>query len=277
MSLGSFVLVRNEAPWIAAHLLSWLPHLDEMVFLDGNSTDGTLEIIREVIKHHPQGYKVRLLTGKDPKDLQDDYVRLFNEAMRSLSTDLAFFLHPDMIPANIPPRADLDFLSRSAVAASVSMRSFAGDPGAQLYEIKGRGEAWKNIYRLRNPDLGAHYWGHYGHADEDVYFKAITGNRHIHHGPKFDRYPYIVQDSGIEILHYSDVRPLPRRVDRMIKCLLNNGCSREEAEMRSASHPRVTLKDGDGFSFEPASYPTDFIVAREKYRHLEKEPSCLAA
>lgn len=261
MSIGSFVLVRNEAPWIAAHILSWLPHLSQMVFFDGNSTDGTLEIIRAIQRNETGGEKILLVEDKDPRDLQDDYVRLFDEAMRSLKTDLAFFLHPDMIPARVP---GLDHL-KDAVAASVSMRSFAGEPGGQLYEIKGRGEAWKSIFRLRNPDLGAHYWGHYGHADEDVYFRAITGSNHRHYGTDFNSYPYIVSDSGIEVLHYSDVRTSARRLDRMVKCLMNNGFDYEKARIKALSHPRVTLKDGDGFRFFPASYPASFLAAKSKY------------
>ena len=267
MSVGSFVLVKNEAPWISAHLSAWLPILDQMVFFDGGSTDGTLEIIKALKNDHPQGYRIRLVEDKDPKDLQEDYVRLFNEAMRSLDTDLAVFIHPDMVP--VAP-VDLSKLG-DCVAASMRMRSFAGEPNGPLYEIKGRGVAWKSIYRLKNPDLGAHYWGHYGHSDEDVYFKAITGNKHVHFGTDFHHYPYMVKDSGLEVLHFSDVRASARRLDRMVKCLMNNGFSYEKAREKALSHPRVTLKDGEGFAFEPSFYPDEFVAARLKYRHLEKE------
>lgn len=264
--IGSFCLLKNESHWIAAHLEGWLPYLDEIVLFDGNSTDGTLEIIEAVRREHPEGHKITLVRDRDPKDLQDDYVRLFDECMKTLRTDIAAFLHPDMYPSRIP-----ELSVKGCVAASMRMRSFAGNPGEGLFEIKGRGEAWKNIYRLRNPDLGAHYFGHYGHADEDVYFSAITGNRHEHYGQNFNYYPYIVQDSGWEVLHFSDVRSPRRRFERMVSCLLNNAHSGERAKERALSHPRVTLKDGDGFSFIPANYPDSFVRSREKYRHLEKE------
>ena len=264
--IGSFTLIKNEAAWIAGHLHSWLHLLDQMVFFDGNSTDGTLEII-EAIKHeHPHGYKVKLVRDKDPKDLQDDYVRLFNECMWSLDTDFAFFLHPDMMCAEFP-KLDLG----DCIAASVRIESFAGEPDGELFRIVGRGEVWKNIYRLRNPDLGAHYWGHYGHAMEDVYFRDITGDEHVHHAAAVSRYPYVVKDSGIRVLHFSDVRPPRRRFERMVKCLLNNDHTLEMAEKRALRHPRVTLKGDADFAFEPAKYPADFISAKSKYQHLAKE------
>lgn len=262
MTIGSFTLIRNEAPWIAANLLAWLPYLDEMVLFDGNSEDGTLEIIEAVKREHPEGSKITLVKDKDPKDLQADYVRLFDECLRTLSTDLAAFLHPDMIPSKVPELGHL----AGCVAASMRMRSFAGEPGAQLYEIKGRGEAWKNVYRLRNPDLGAHYFGHYGHSAEDVYFSEITGAEHAHHGSNFSAYPYEVVDSGIEVLHFSDVRPYARRLDRMKKCLANQGNPVEFAEL----HPRVTLQGDAQFSFVLAEYPASMLAAREKYSHLER-------
>lgn len=270
MTIGSFTIIKDEARFIAGHLNAWLPILGEMVFFDGNSKDGTLQIILDFVVNHPQGYKIRLFTDRDPKNLQDDYVRVFNECLHSVQSDLAFFLHPDMLPSKVP--ANFNHLE-GAVAASVKMRSFAGEPDGQLYEIKGRGEAWKNIYRLRNPDLGAHYHGHYGAAAEDVYFSAITGDEHRHHGSNFERYPYEVIDSGIEVLHFSDVRPFSRRYERMIRCLENQGHRPEDCPYIAGAHPRVTLKDGDGFSFVPSEYPASFLAAREKYQHLEKQPA----
>lgn len=273
MSIGSFIITKNEGEWMSGHLSCWLPHLDQMVFLDGNSTDGTLEIIKAFQRDHPNGNRITLMEDQDPKDLQDDYVRKFNLALSMLNTEWAFFLHPDMVSPN--PQAARNV--KSGIAYSCRMRSFAGEPGGQLYEIDGRGTRWKNIYRLKNPDLGAHYFGHYGHADEDVYFRSITGDKHEHYGTDFHYYPYIVSDSGIEILHFSDVRSRERRIDRMVKCLLNNGFDHKAAVGKALSHPRVTFKNGDGLRFIPSDYPADFVAATEKYRHLRKEPACPAA
>lgn len=254
-TIGSFTLIKNEITWIRAHLLSWLPHLDQMCFFDGNSTDGTLEIIKDVSKSHPFGNRIMLVEDRDPKDLTDDYVRVFNDCLRSLKTNYAAFLHPDMMLEDAGNMANLG----DAIAYYSTMRSFAGEPGGQLYEIKsGRSPFWKNIYRLRSPDLGLHYHGHYGHVSEDCYFSKITGDEHIHVGDAFEQYPYEVKDSGIKIAHYSDVRTHERRAERMYKCLINQGKPEAEALHLLDVHPRVTLKDGFNFKFEPVDTP-DFL------------------
>lgn len=244
--LGSFTIIKNEIRFIKNHLESWLPHLEQMVFYDGNSTDGTLEVLREYAKNHS---KIKLFEDKDPKDLNDDYVKMSNDCMWALDTDLAIFLHPDMfmvMKGNMPD---------GAIAATTSMRSFAGNPGEQIYEIKGRGEKWKNIYRLRNPNLGAHYFGHYGAQNEDIYFSEITGNAHEFYGQDFAKYPYPIFHSDLVVDHYSDVRPYARRLQRMERCLINQGYSSETAVKIAPRHPRVSLKDGQGFKFVKIDKP----------------------
>ena len=267
MTLGSYTLIKNENRWIAAHLLAWLPVLDEVVLFDGNSTDGTLEIIEAIRDNTEHGHKIRLFKKKDPADLKDCYVGMFNECLWSVQSDMAFFLHPDFYPSVLPKNFDHLY---DAIAASVKVKSFAGEPDGQLYRIAGRSEVWKPIARLRNPDLGAHYHGAYGAHNEDVYFSAITGNTHTHHGANLDRYPYEVVPSGIEVWHFSDVRTHARRLDRMKKCLLNQGNPVSMAD----EHPRVTLKPGifkgHEFDFKPAEYPAEFLAARAKYSHLER-------
>jgi len=268
MSLGTFSLVKNESRWIAAHILRVLLYVDEMVLFDGDSTDGTIEIIEAIQKEHTQGYKIKLYKHRDPKDLAEDYVRMSDECMKSLSTDLAWFLHPDMFVLN--PDQILKARQSKAVALSCRMRSFAGEPDGELMEIVGRADAWKNIYRLKNPDLGAHYFGKYGEVVEDVYFREITGDTHERF-LKIDQYPYAVEDSGIEVLHFSDVRPHARRLDRMVKCFLNQGGTLKEATEQAARHPRVTLKDGGDFTFVPAQYPPAMVAMNASYSHHRKE------
>ncbi len=247
-SIGSFILIKNEAKWIGPHLASWLPHLDQMVFLDGNSTDGTLEIIRAF-----KSPKIRLVEDRDPQNLREDYVRLFNMALALVDTDYAFFLHPDMVCIEPGKIRNLS----GHLAYSTRMESFAGE-GDSLYRIKGRGEVWKNIFRRRNPDLGLHYFGFYGAHNEDCYFRDITGDTHDFFGEDIKYYPYEVADSGIRIAHYSDVRSYDRRLGRMKACLANQGKPADEIDSIARAHARVTLKDGNGLTFEPAQYPPIF-------------------
>ena len=264
MSIGSFILIRDESPWIGAHLASWLPYLDEMVLFDGNSKDGTLEVIRAFRDSHPDGHKITLVEDRDPKNLREDYTRLFNEALHSLKTDWAFFLHPDMLPEN--PEA-LKRVGTDGVAFYTHMRSFAGNLDGNLLEISGRGGIWKNIYRLRNPDLGAHYHGSYGAGNEDVYFSDITGDEHKPYA-KPELYPYEVRDSGLRIMHFSDVRKPWRRLGRMKECLKNQGIPADMVDDIAAKHPRVTLKDGPDYvgieyRFTPAQYPRIFTTWKD--------------
>lgn len=265
-TLGTFTLIKNEAIWIAGHLDNALPIVDHMVFLDGNSTDGTLEALREA-KDGPLGHKLTVVEDMDPIDLKDDYVRLFNIALKSLNTDLGWFLHPDMY---IVPDGSVErFLGRSegVVAGITKIRSVAGEPDGELKEIvKGRNKTWKNIYRLRNPDLGAHYAGWYGAWNEDVHFTAYDGdNDEIfydgeHVGCEYSRYSFPVDETGITTIHFSDVRPYERRLSRMVTCLGNQKYQDKVIQKMAVSHPRVSLKDGldpgdNMFEFKPYDGP----------------------
>jgi glycosyltransferase involved in cell wall biosynthesis len=260
-------VIRNESRWIAAHILNVIPYIDEMVFYDGNSTDGTVQIIEDIRNYNEHGHKIMLFKDKDPKNLSEDYTRISNECMWSLSTDFAWFLHPDMYLPH--PEQILKVKDSEAVAISTKVRSFGGDPDGKLYEIHGRSKEWKHIYRLRNPNLGCHYFGAYGAWNEDCYFSDITGDAHILH-EDHSALPYAVERSGIEVLHFSDVRPYERRVSRMVKCLLNNGWKEEAALERAKVHPRVTFKNEETFKFSESSYPEQMQKNREKYRHMER-------
>lgn len=255
MTIGSFCLIKNEKAFIKAHLDAWLPHLDMMIFFDGGSTDGTLEILRQ---YAVNTIKVKVVENKDPKNLTEDYTRLSNEAMRANPCDMVMFLHPDMFPVN---GEALRAIPDDCIAATMGMKSFAGNIRDKVYEIEGRGTKWKNIYRLRNPDLGAHYFGHYGAQNEDTYFSEITGNEHNHYGQEFDKYPYPIFHSGLVVNHYSDVRAYDRRLDRMIKCLMNQGHEEKMAKMMAPVHPRVSLRDGAGFKFKEVETPV-FMEAK---------------
>ena len=210
-------------------------------------------MIKKFILEDINGCKITLLQNRDPKDLQDDYVRLFNQALGHVVSEVAFFLHPDMFPVsgveNLKKLGD-------GLAWITHMESYAGEPGMQLFRItQGRMEPWKNIMRLRSPDLGLHYFGHYGAANEDMYFSEITGDSHKHYGHEIQKYPYDVKDSACVIAHYSDVRPFQRRYGRMVESLKNQGFNQKQAEDIAKIHPRVTLKNEVGFKFEPVDCP----------------------
>lgn len=265
MSIGSFTIIKNEKLWIGAHLQAWLPFLDQMVFFDGNSTDGTLETIKAYKERHPFGGKIRLVENKDPKDLFDDYIRVNNECLHALKTDIAWFLHPDMFPISGQDKVP-GLGNRREVAYSVGMVSYGGNPGEDhVFEAKGRAKAWKTVMRLKNPDLGLHYFGAYGASNEDMYFRAITGDSHDFYDTSFDAYPYSVHDSGVVVAHFADVRPLIRRIEKMRNILITLGNSKEQAEINAAKHPRVCFKDGYGISWEKKEWPEAYTKALDKH------------
>lgn len=270
MKLGGYSLIKNESQWIGPHLMAWLPSLGQIVLADGNSTDGTLETIRLIRDRHPFGQKITLIENCDPKDLQDDYVRVQNLCLRSLKTEFATFLHPDFFP--ISGAETLDEKLGDGLAYTHGMKSYAGEPGeSYVYEIlDGRAKRWKNIMRLRNPDLGLHYFGHYGAHNEDMYFKEITGDHHEFLGTNFQHYPFKVEDSGLAIAHFSDVRAHERRLGRMVSCLVNQGHSKEEAVRRAPDHPRVNFDSRDGFVFNKTEYPEAYTKAVAEFENFKK-------
>lgn len=249
MILGAFTLIKNEAPWVGFCVLAAKNIVDEWVFFDGNSTDGTIEILEYL--RDKKGLPIKLFKGQDPKDLRDDYVRIFNDCLGQVKSQYAWFLHPDMILL----KARKPAIHPGPLCFSVELRSFAGEPNGEILEYReGRMPKWKSI--MRNA-LGLHYHGWYGAVDEDMYFKNITGNQYKAYAD-WRRCPFDIVESGIELAHYSDVRPYARRSGRMITCLENQGHTPEGAREFAQQHPRVTLKSGGPFgrfSFSPAGPP----------------------
>ncbi len=251
--------------------MAWLPNLDQMVFLDGNSTDGTTETIERVRDNHPLGKRIRLVKDCDPDNLQDDYVFIQNKALHSLDTEFAFFLHPDMFPiSGMDNLRNLD-----GVAYFKTLETYGGDPLKDyVYEMQGRATTWKSIMRLKEPNLGLHYFGHYGAWNEDMYFSDITGNAHEFHSERYSRYPYEVKDSGLKVAHFSDVRTYERRVTRMISCLLNNGMPQDKAEEFAPNHPRVNFISSGDIKVVKTEMPDCLLKARENFIKFEKGERC---
>ena len=267
MNLGVFMLVKNEANWLPYHLLSFKDVVSEWCFYDGNSTDGTLEILEYMKSKY--GLNIRVFKDKDPKDLQDDYARLFDECLNQLTTEYALFAHPDMVLVG-GSKPDL-----SALAATVEMDHFGGDPGGPIFKFtEGRGRTWKIIMKRA---LGLHYFGHYGAQNEDMYFRDITGDSHILHND-LNLYPYEIEDSGLKIHHYSDVRPYRRRLGRMMSALKVQYPGSEESALKemAVSHPRVCLSSSNpwpGFAFsEHSDIPNIFTKHCDEFAQVLGKP-----
>ena len=276
MSISVFCPIKNEAQFIGYSIMSVLPYVDEFVYGDGNSTDGTIEIVEHIKNKYDKNDKIRLLKGVDCKNFTGDYVNMFNGLIKACMSNYIWFLHPDMVVCN--PEL-IPFIGRDGgLAYWVNIRSFAGE-NLQTEIIKGRTDKWKTI--MRN-SLGIHYYGFYGAPNEDLYFNEITGNAY-NYIRDMDNYPYHVADSRLNIQHYCECKPLERRQEKMAN-ILHWGYgfkNKEDVASMVVIHPRVTLKaerDFLGvFEFKPredllppvfANYREEFNEVLQKSGHL---------
>jgi len=264
MKLGTFTIVKNEAEFIGYGIMSVLDHVDEMVFADGNSTDGTIEIIEHIQKTYDKKGKIKLFKNKDCKNLQKDYVKLFNWTIAQCKSDYIWFLHPDMICTKFKP------LSYKNIRYNVGMVSIAGD-NRELIISEGRADKWATIFKN---DYGLHYYGFYGSREEDMYFRDITGNSHIYY--KQTTTPYIIGDSCIELFHYCDTKPYTRRLQRMIRCLENQQPNASKSDIRefAINHPRVSLQNGTilraNFAFKHNNLPKSEVFDKYNFERFRK-------
>jgi glycosyltransferase involved in cell wall biosynthesis len=106
-SIGGSIFVRNAVEWdycVKEAVLSLVPFCDEVVVGDASSTDGTLDILKELEAQHSN---VRVVEGLDWNCAPDNkrLSILANEVKNKLNTDWHFMLqadevvHEDSIPA----------------------------------------------------------------------------------------------------------------------------------------------------------------------------------
>lgn len=226
--------VLNEAPWIGFSILSSLPYVHEYVYaLDEKSDDGTRELLH-YIKDKYTHEKLTILETPNfhPSDMKA-YNGAFNACIEKSTGDACWFFHPDMI---VTKWGDL---KEGPLAWYTNVTSFAGD--FQTVITKGRCDKWKNIHRK---EFGLCYAGGYGSQNEDFYHSEITGSVYKHFGTDFSRYPYEVENSGISVNHYCELKPYKRRLEKMKLCLetLYPGRDKDWLEEGAVVHPRVTLE-----------------------------------
>lgn len=263
MRISVIAPVLNEVQFIGYSIMAAEPHIHDFVYaLDEKSEDGT----RELLHYIKETYLHDRLTIIDtptfhPHDMAA-YNGAFNDCIRRMAGEVAFFLHPDMIIT------EGKRLNKGPQAWVTHMASFAGDMRTII--SKGRADKWKNMHAKT---FGLHYFGGYGSQNEDFYHSDVTGKSYRHFGMEFSKYPFQVADSGFKINHYCEVKNYARRLEKMKLCLktLVPQATAPLIEEMAANHPRVSLEPSCSrfgeFKFEPTEAPLPPVF--EKYKEFE--------
>jgi hypothetical protein len=271
--------VKAEAQFIGFSIMSCLEQIHEFVYLiDPPFEDGTWELLHH-IKDKYAHEKLKIIEDTRPgsHDMTNPAFNrgCYDVCIEHATGDAIWALHPDMIVTN--PEAILH-VPQGPLSWWSKCTSFAGNLETEI--TVGRATKWQSMFARK---FGLHYWGGYGDTTENFYFKDITGNAHTHHGQHFDKYPFRVEDSGIAINHYCEMKPYARRLEKMICCLQTQypGMPRDVAEHHASYHPRVTLISADTkfgkFVFEPTKNPVPAVFAKYKdeFNKMIKEPLCV--
>ncbi len=273
MKLSVISPVKNESQFIGYSVMSVLPYVHEIIYNVARGTnDGTVEILEHIKKNYDHGGKVKWFYGDD-FNVHDmaAYNKAFNDCIDASTGDAVWFLHPDMIVTNPEAMANI---KSGPMAWWCNLTSYAKD--FQTIITAGRATRWKNIHVKK---MGLHYFGEYGSQNEDFYHKAITGERHDHFGEQFGRYPFRVDDSGVNVNHYCELKPYSRRREKMVNCLKTLYPGSDEVTMGELAsiHPRVTLEKSSAmfgkFEFENknVSLPEVFSKHKEEFERLKSK------
>ena len=263
--ITAFTILKNEVGGIGYSIMSILDYVDELVYADGGSTDGTIELIEHIKEKYDKDNKIKLFKNKDCKNLTGDYTRLFNWVLKQCTSDYVMFWHADMVMTNPEMFKNIN---GSAIRYYVGMKSFVAD--GKKYFSKGRRDKWAVIYKN---DYGLHQYGNYGNVHEDFYFKDITGDEHIIYFLNREL-NYEIYDSGLKAHHYCESKDYARRLDKMVKSAINANPNlhRDRAIEMVKLHPRVTLKSGifKGFEYEIKPYKGKQSDVFKKYSYFKE-------
>ena len=273
MKVSVIAPVRNEVDFIGYSVMSVLPHVHEIIYaVAPSSDDGTIDLLRFIQSQYAKK-KLRLISKVEydfkPSD-EKAYNQSFNDLIAAATGNAVWFLHPDMVCTN--PEA-IPQIHKGPLAWFTSLTSYAGDLQTTMV---GRATKWKNIIAR---EFGVHYAGKYGSQNEDFYFRDITGDAYHHYGENFTRYPYEVEDSGVCVNHYCEMKDHNSRLNKMKHCMktLMPEADKATIDGLAAVHPRVTLKDTSRqfgrFEFVKTTEPIPSVFTKygDEFKSFKKE------
>ena len=261
--ITAFTIIKNEVDYIGYSIMSILDYVDELVYADGNSTDGTIELIEHIKEKYDKDNKIKLFKNKDCKNLKGDYTRLFNWVLKQCTSDYVMFWHADMVMTNPEMFKNI---KEPTIRYFIKMVSFVR--GGKKYFKAGRCIRWHTIYKN---DYGLHQYGDYGNVHEDFYFRDITGDEHIAYNMNYNL-NYKTKDSKLVAHHFCEGKDYDRRLDKMIKSLVHCKWAKDKAIKVAKNHPRVTLKSGKyrGINFEIKPFKGVQADVFKKYAYFKE-------
>lgn len=262
--------ILNECPWVGYSIMACLEQMHEFVYaLDSASNDGTRELLHH-IKDKYAHEKLKILEHPNFHPLDTAaYNGAFNRCIDASDGDACWFLHPDMVVTKWEnPKV-------GPLAWWTTLTSYAGDFKTVI--TKGRADKWKNIHAKK---FGLRYLGGYGSQNEDFYHTEITGKTLKHFGTDFQKYPFPISGSGIELNHYCELKSYKRRLEKMKFCLKTLAPHFDDTAIEEAAvqHPRVSLEPSSSrfgsFEFTETDNQIPEVITKfkDEFESFVKEP-----
>lgn len=269
MKINIHTPIKNEVDYIGFSIMSLLDYVDEFVYFDGNSTDGTIELVKHIQQKYDKKGKIKFFENEDCSNFTTDYMRMYNDCLKKCTCEWVISFHPDMIAINPAVLRETLGKPRDAIRYYFNVLSLCD--GGKKYFKQGREPTWSLIYKN---DYGIHQYGHYGSDEEDYYFRDITGNAH----KVGVDVSYFIYNSGFRVNHYCENKNYDFRLNKMVKvlALINPKFSKEHILKIAKEHPRVTLKSGvwkeslNECWFEIAEYTGKAPKVFKKYEYFKE-------
>lgn len=165
MKIWGHTLVRNEAKWLWYSVNSAIDHLDKLLIWDTGSTDGTIDIIKELERKYPEKIAFREYGNVDPAT----FTNARQEMLDSSQSDWIFILDADEVWWDDSIKKVIETVNNKADMESVVVPTFnmVGDlfhyqeMAAGRYNLSGKTGHF-NLRAFKKGIPGLHAQGEHG-------------------------------------------------------------------------------------------------------------------